>query len=334
MENLSHIEASKLSPRVIDVEVNREDIYKTMITFYKRRHIATSKIRLSFADEDAGGDGVARDAYSAFFEEVLGRWEGTCSKVPNSQTDHEELNLIGKIITHAFISFRVFPLTMCKATLKHFLGFKPSNAELKSCFLSYLPDAERKLFEGDTINQQGIIDILSESSVYDLPTRKNLDEIVVKAAKTSLIKKPAWSFQAIIEGMGSFWKNVTPEMIDSLYEISLPTSQKILDSLDEDENSPQDGRISTWLRRYIRSSNQQKLKCFMRFISGSEVLLPNSVIKVVFENQPNDHLRPRTQTCFKILILGRQYSNFYEFEKNFDFDLMNNNVDTMKVYDK
>ena len=55
-----------------------------MITFYKRRHIATSKIRLSFADEDAGGDGVARDAYSAFFEEVLGRWEGTCSKVPNS----------------------------------------------------------------------------------------------------------------------------------------------------------------------------------------------------------------------------------------------------------
>ena len=72
----------------------------------------------------------------------------------------------------------------------------------------------------------------------------------------------------------------------------------------------------------------------MRFISGSEVLLPNSVIKVVFENQPNDHLRPRTQTCFKILILGRQYSNFYEFEKNFDFYLMNNNVDTMKVYDK
>ena len=201
-------------------------------------------------------------------------------------------------------------------------------------FLSYLPDAERKLFEGDTINQQGIIDILSESSVYDLPTRKNLDEIVVKAAKTSLIKKPAWSFQAIIEGMGSFWKNVTPEMIDSLYEISLPTSQKILDSLDEDENSPQDGRISTWLRRYIRSSNQQKLKCFMRFISGSEVLLPNSVIKVVFENQPNDHLRPRTQTCFKILILGRQYSNFYKFEKKIYFYLMNNNVYTMKVYDK
>uniref|UniRef100_A0A7M6DRV2 HECT domain-containing protein n=1 Tax=Clytia hemisphaerica TaxID=252671 RepID=A0A7M6DRV2_9CNID len=319
---------------VMDVEVGRDTIFEDMLAVYRKRNILKHKIRFSFKDEDAGGDGVCRDAYSGFFEKALSSWQGACFKIPSSQIEDEDLFLVGKIITHAFITYKVFPLAFSKATLKHFLGFNPTNVELRNSFFFFLPDNERGLFEGTAeFDQQGIIDILSECSIFKMPTLNNLIELTDKAACATLIKKPAWQCQAIVSGMGNFWKLVTPKMIDSLYDVSVPTSSKVLNALDVEEKSAQDQRVTTMLHRYLRSCSSIQLRKILRFISGSEMILPRTVIKVIFENQPPLHIRPRTQTCFTILILARQYTDFFHLKTNLDFYMNHNMTEVMKVFD-
>ena len=45
-------------------------------------------------------------------------------------------------------------------------------------------------------------------------------------------------------------------------------------------------------------------------------LVPGERIKVIFNNQPLDHLQPTSQTCFKILHIPRGYQSFTHLKSN------------------
>ena len=54
----------------------------------------------------------------------------------------------------------------------------------------------------------------------------------------------------------------------------------------------------------------------MRYVSGSTTLVPGEQIKVIFINQPLDHLQLTSQTCFKILHIPRGYQTFTHLKSN------------------
>ena len=62
-------EYEKLKP-LIYATVSRENIYHDMINLYKKRDTPTHQLQLSFDNEEASGDGVTRDAFSAFLASV------------------------------------------------------------------------------------------------------------------------------------------------------------------------------------------------------------------------------------------------------------------------
>ena len=57
---------------------------------------------MTFKEEDAVGDGIAMDVYSAFFNHVHKLIDGSFQRV-STNFDETELRIIGKIITHCFI---------------------------------------------------------------------------------------------------------------------------------------------------------------------------------------------------------------------------------------
>ena len=59
-------EYQKLKP-LIYATVSRENNYHDMINLYKNRNTTTHQLQLSLDNEEASGDGVTRDAFSAFF---------------------------------------------------------------------------------------------------------------------------------------------------------------------------------------------------------------------------------------------------------------------------
>ena len=308
-------------------EVSRENIYNEMMTLYKKRNILSHKIFISFVNEDAVGHGVSRDAYSAFFESVYLKMEGFFEKVPMCRFEVEDAETLGKIITHAFICFDMFPIGICKSALKEFLKLEVTDEELFASFLEFLQPNEaelvRRCSRGLIEDVQSISDILFEYSIYTIPNKENVVQLITKAAKIALINTPCYLMQKVVSGMGNFWNKVSSHMISSLYDCTLPTSEKILSNLDANESCNQDQKVVTWLHRYIRCCSKEELQMLLRFVTGSPSIQPNMKIRVEFVDQMAQHLRPCSKTCFKILILPRQYSSFTEMKENLTVYIQN-----------
>ena len=82
-------------------------------------------------------------------------------------------------------------------------------------------------------------------------------------------------------------------MIDSLYNCTVPTAESVIKNLHSNEQRLQDQKITTWLRRYIRSCTKTELSQFIRFITGSTSFPPNTTTKLEFFTS---YLRPFSKT--------------------------------------
>ena len=128
-----------------------------------------------------------------------------------------------------------------------------------------------------------------------------------------------------------FLKKISFQHFKSLYELTRPSAKRVIDSLKIEEKSKQEGKIVTWICRYIRSLTAPKLEAFLRFITGVSSITPSTKIKVEFVDQSVDCLRPLSKTCFKIFIVGRQYLSFTQLQAN--FNLYINNPENWSVQD-
>ena len=239
--------------------------------------------------------------------------------------DDDEVECVGKIITHAYITYGVFPLQLCSSSLKYFILGEVDDEDIKSSFLNFLPQNECDLlrkFKESEIPTPAIMDIFSDYAIFSRPSKENIDQLIVKAGKIALIRNPCFSMQQLIKGMGNFWKKLTKEHFDSIFNLTVPNATNIIDSLVALENTKQEGRILTWFHRYIRSCSQIELARLIRFITGSPLLIPNAKIKIEFVDQQIS-LRPNSQTCFKILMLPRQYSSLSNMTENLNFYIGN-----------
>ena len=131
--------------------------------------------------------------------------------------------------------------------------------------------------------------------------------------------------------MGFFWKKIDAAMFDALYECTKSTPESLIANIASNETIAKDQKITTWFHRFIRSCTEDELHALVRFVTGSVTLMPNSSIKLMFVDQSPDHLRPISQTCFRILILPRQYALFTEMKSNLRMYL--NNKNTWNVHD-
>ena len=316
--------------------VSRENIYSDMIQLYRKRQTVASQLKLSFLGEEAVGDGVTRDAFSAFFQSLNEKMDGVFEKVPASNYDEEELEVVGKIITHAYILYNVFPVEICQSSIKYYILGTVRDEELLKSFMQFLPSMEAeyiyKYRNNEWQDTQPILDILSDYSIFTKPTCTNVLDLMTKAAKTALIKLPCFVMQSLVRGMGTFWQKVTIEMLDALYVCTIPCPENVIQNLVVDENNKQDAKITTWIHRYIRSCNKDELVRFIRFITGSSTFPPSSSIKLQFVDQDPSYLRPLVKTCFKILIIPRQYSSFTQLRENINMHM--GNSENWSVFDQ
>ena len=60
-------------------------------------------------------------------------------------------------------------------------------------------------------------------------------------------------------------------------------------------------KVSRWLIRYLKSKDDKLLCRFLRFCTGSDVVLPDRRIKVQMVYMSSSVMWPKAQTCFNIL---------------------------------
>ena len=303
------------------ITVRRDNIFDELVNAYKKRDVYNRRVKILFHNEDAVGDGVTRDAYVSFFHQVYGIMEGENEKLPSILTNDEILEIVGKIITHSFVQYKTFPLKLCRAALKRHLYDITSEDDLINSYLNYLPNRESEMIKAFAVDErssykQPIRDILSESRIYAEPTKQNIMTLLQRAAEMTLIRMPFLAMQSLVNGMGKFWKQTTPQMFDAIFSWTKPNAEKVIKSLEVTETCQQDAKVTTFLHRYIRSCSDEELETFVRFITGTTCLSPDDIIKVQYINHSHDYIYPKAETCFKILNLSRNYNSFAQFREN------------------
>ena len=107
-----------------------------------------------------------------------------------------------------------------------------------------------KFREGKTLENQPVLDILNEYAMFHQPTPSNIMSLLAKAAKIALVNLPCFGMQTLTRGMGPFWEKLEENLFDSIYDCTIPTSVKVIESTDAVEHSAKDGKTTAWLSRY------------------------------------------------------------------------------------
>jgi len=297
-----------LSEEGILWKVDRSNVFNSLNEFYEQNQPEIFRnVLIKFKNETAEGNGVVKEAYSLFYEELSRRWEGAEETVPS--ITEVNTDIIGKIIEHAFILFGIFPRVISYASLKFYFYNQLNEEELLASFYKFLPEREGNLFEHFDASPETVracMDVLTEYRIYALPTTNNIRERNLKAARISMIQSPCFQFQNLVRSMPLFRNQMDARLFEYLHISQSPTTENVIESIIADEETPQ---------------------TFLRFVT-SVSSITRARIKVMFLDQPERHLRPQPQTCFSILRLPRQYSCFSELRNNFNFYIQNGNSAT------
>ena len=107
---------AKTTEKLFIFSVHRYDIVKSLFKIYNSDVSITQHfIQLVFKEENASGDGVTKDVYAHFYNKIFSLHRaGINTNVPTGLSE-KEYKTLGKIITHAFILYNIFPIQLSKA---------------------------------------------------------------------------------------------------------------------------------------------------------------------------------------------------------------------------
>lgn len=108
----------------------------------------------------------------------------------------------------------------------------------------------------------------------------------------------------------------SPEAINEIFECLVPTNVKVIDGLRVEPTNGAERDCFKHLTLYIRGLDQSKLKKFLKFTTGSELMLFNE-LQVIFNQLENASRRPIAHTCSCILEIPSTYTSFPELREDF-----------------
>lgn len=304
--------------------VSRSNILEDFLYLYKHhQYITCFQPSILFKEELAVGDGVSKDAISSFYQCFFIKYfDGVDAKVPSMSIGEDMCIIFGRIISHAFISFGIFPVQIAKASLIHYLTGNVSDEDLFESFHLFLDPKEgdlvKRAIHEETMSGAAISDILADYRVNAVVNKENAYKLIVSAAKNLFLRSPCFAFQQICKGMGDFWYKVTPTEINQIYSTTVATPERVIDKCDIDERDKQEAKCATWFCRYVRCCSSEMLGLLLRFCTGSAHLMPSTNIKVTWNSDTGENIRPTAKTCFQIITFSKNHQSFQQFKINTD----------------
>lgn len=171
------------------------------------------------------------------------------------------------------------------------------------------------------VDYNDLMDVLEAYECRKMVNAHTLPQILEEIAHKELIQKPRYVMDC--------WKEVTKGKIsiDELlahYEALKPTPRRVQGLLEfEQVTTSKQREVENHLRWYLRESDDDRLGKFLRFTTGSDVIIC-SKIQVVFTKMSDFSRRPVGHTCGCVLELSDSYNNFPEFRSEFNAVLDSN----------
>ncbi|XP_052245976.1 uncharacterized protein LOC127854906 [Dreissena polymorpha] len=285
------------------------------------------------AAEDSGG--VTRDALSEFWTAFYDQCTlGTKFKVPYLRHDfaEKEWQSVAKIIIFGWESCKYFPIQLSLPFIQLCI-YEKYSANILDNFFDVIPQEEaitlrKALSDFTSVEQDDLMDALELHDCKTLPTSNNISKLLNEIAHKEIIQAPMFiadCLQPILKKL-----NITEDHLTQLYTDLIPTSKLVNKMFKFPEvMCAEEQTVAQHLRRFIRELNSDSLRKFVRFCTGSDLMVSKE-IQVVFVNVSGLARRPIAHTCSCLLELSKSYESFPQFRSEF-MGVLDSNVWVMDI---
>jgi hypothetical protein len=328
------------------LKIHRLNVKKDMINAFKDPSVMDCDLTFVFIDgrgneEKGSGVGVVRDVLSLFWKEVYDSLLiGENERVPFIRHDYNRLDweAIARVLLKGYRMCQYLPLLLSKTFLSYVLFGESSISDpsiLVQSFMQYISADERRIIDKclsgdlDFENEDEFKELLDVLKMYDCRSRvtqENIKKVIQEIAHKEIIQKPQYvtdCWKDIVQTLAETFP--TPNSLTDMYERVKPSVSKIIKCIQSFPQSDAERECLGFLRRYIRGlDTPEKLATFVRFISGSELMLFEG-IQVTFTDLSGLERRPIARTCNTLLQLPTTYQSFPELREEFNHILAADN---------
>ena len=328
------------------LKIHRLNVKKDMINAFKDPSVMDCDLTFVFIDgrgneEKGSGVGVVRDVLSLFWKEVYDSLLiGENERVPFIRHDYNRLDweAIARVLLKGYRMCQYLPLLLSKTFLSYVLFGESSISDpsiLIQSFMQYISADERRIIDKclsgdlDFENEDEFKELLDVLKMYDCRSRvtqENIKKVIQEIAHKEIIQKPQYvtdCWKDIVQTLAETFP--TPNSLTDMYERVKPSVSKIIKCIQSFPQSDAERECLGFLRRYIRGlDTPEKLATFVRFISGSELMLFEG-IQVTFTDLSGLERRPIARTCNTLLQLPTTYQSFPELREEFNHILAADN---------
>ncbi|CAL9699778.1 unnamed protein product [Knipowitschia caucasica] len=271
--------------------------------------------------EDNGG--VLRDALSEYWETfVMKCTSGNIIKIPVTRHDmKDEWENIAKVMVLGYNMVKYFPIVLPKPFLAYCLGLAIMDDDLFSTFLDSVPSEEKEVAEHavkDFISVSATeewLDFLEAHDVKILVTQANVRKTLLEVAHKELVQDPAY--------IAECWSDVLRELklppggLDEVLSSLHPTPRKVIALLQHETLNKRDSQILDFLKKFIRNCSELRLRKFLRFCRGADLLVAQKIQVQFIEPESMFTRRPTSHTCGCLLEVPNNYASYPELAEEF-----------------
>ncbi|XP_021367845.1 uncharacterized protein LOC110459754 isoform X2 [Mizuhopecten yessoensis] len=336
----SHIQEQQQTTDPSIITLHRTMIQEELIQHFKNPSVINAKLSFSFVNERGqDADGVSRDAYSGFWTSFLLRnTDGETYRVPVLTNEYslEEWEAIGRILLKGYQDHRYLPTGLAPVFLIAIVHGEDvvSPQQLKDSFFNYLAQSEKEVLEaacrGSLFDEDELLGVLDRFQCHRIPQLEEMNSTVIQIAHRVLIQEPKYALDAMRNVSGNTLQLLLPDIasISSIYTKLNPTVTKVLGLLHASPTTKEENASFGFLKRFVRGRNNEQLKQFIRFLTGSDVVCVDK-IEVTFVLRYGKGRVPTIHTCGPTLELPSTYVNFPDFRSEWESIL--SNTDSMEM---
>ena len=204
---------------------------------------------------------------------------------------------------------------------------------LNEAFLDFISNTEKQTFKFALgIDKQSsfsnsltseLISVLNRYGCRTLPTRQNLERLIIEVANFEFCVKPLAAILLVHCGIPPehkcFWSNKSVTDLFRIVVALVATPHKVLHSLQAVLTSSTQERVFGYLCQMIGDMPQRQLRSFLRFATGCSLCL-HDTLQIEFNGLAGLARRPIAHTCNFMLELSVHvtYNNDADFVNEFD----------------
>ena len=268
-----------------------------------------------------------REAYSS----LLSRFSGAGSKIPVLSNDlyRDEWIAMGKILVRGYADTGYFPIQIAESVMMQVYDRQePDDEVLINSLLKVMSVVDQDLVskikggeeteESDDDDDEMMDEFVATYGLSAMPTKDTIDGVLLQVARRLLVQEPHFVIDCW-RTLASSWGAGPAVNVREIYVNAQPTTVKVLKLFRfgelENLNTTEKNSVK-WLKKFTKELSSEKLKRFLQWMTGSDVILPEVTIRVMFHshvNQGQDLGRvPIARTCGPCLDLPNSYKNANE----------------------